>query len=84
MAVLKFDVHAKEFKFGRVSDISKVWIENDYWVVNTLVEYSLDQAQMITMTFQVDLEGKILGYDTHAPLPNMPKSNLLRIACILN
>jgi len=67
-AILQFHVAKDEFKFHRVLKISKVWKENDCWVVEATVEYDLGGYQARTITFQIDSEGKILGYNLHEPI----------------
>lgn len=65
-AILQFHVDKDSYKFGRVSKISKVWKENGYWVVDADIEYGLRQGhKMKTVTFQINSEGKIVGYNLH-------------------
>ena len=54
-----------EFKFHRITQIPIIWKKNDYWIVDTLIEYSLDSLKIRTVTFQVDSEGRIIGYNLH-------------------
>ena len=65
--LLPFHSEKGSFKFGRVSTITKVWAENDYWLVDAAIEYNLGQSEMRTVTFQVNKEGEIIGYDLHEP-----------------
>jgi len=65
-ASLQFHVDKDSFEFGRVSKISKVWKQNDYWIVDADIEYTLGAGhKMKTITFQINSEGKIVGYDLH-------------------
>ena len=62
-AVLPFHVMKKDFKFTKVAKICRVWKENDYWIVDALVDYQLGTSQTTKITFQIDSKGKIVGYD---------------------
>ena len=64
-ATLEFHVDKDKFELARVDMITKVWSEKDYWLVEAVVEYALGGPKMETMTFQVDRNGKIIGYDLH-------------------
>ena len=66
-ALLQHHVDKNSFEFGRVTKISKVWKENDYWIVDADIEYGLRGHKMKTVTFQINSEGKIVGYNLHEP-----------------
>ena len=64
-ALYKMHIYGDKFKFGRILNIPKMWKENDYWIVDATVEYYLEQTQMKTITFQINQEGYIIGYNLH-------------------
>lgn len=58
----------RDYEFTRVYDIRKVWIENNLWIVDATLNYKLDKkSTSLTMTFQIDEDLKIVGFDFHAP-----------------
>lgn len=66
-AILQFHVNKEQYKFARITKISKVWKENEYWIVDANIEYALGGHQLKTVTFQVDSDGKVVGYNLHEP-----------------
>jgi hypothetical protein len=66
-ALMLFHVSKKEFKFQRILRISKVWKDGDHWIVDVLFEYGLGTSRSGTVTFQMNLEGKIIGYNVNEP-----------------
>ena len=62
-AILPFHVLKGDFKFNKIVKISKVWKENDHWIVDALVDYKLETSKTTKITFQVNNLGKIVGYD---------------------
>lgn len=69
-ALIPFNEDAKDFKFQRIDQVSKAWKENDYWIVNVVIEYSTATAGVKTLTFQVNEKGEILGFDSNEPMIN--------------
>jgi myo-inositol catabolism protein IolC len=62
-AVLQYQPDKKNFKFTKVKRITKVWKESDHWVVDALIEYELSGVQTKAILFQVNGEGRIVGFD---------------------
>ena len=57
-----------EFEFTRVYDIRKLWREHDLWVVDATLTYKLNKKDtLFTITFQINDDIEILGFDLHAP-----------------
>jgi hypothetical protein len=66
-AVLQHHYMKDDFKLARVTRISKVWKDDDHWIVDAHIEYELGSSKMHKITFQVDSEGHIVGYDISEP-----------------
>ena len=66
-AIYQFDDGIEDFKFGRVSQISKFWKEHGLWQVEGLVEYTIGGAQKISrnVSFQVDDNFSVLGWNLY-------------------
>ena len=64
----QFDDRMKDFKFVRVSEVSKVWKENDLWLTDALLEYEFGGAKKRNVSFQTDNYGKILGFNLFEPV----------------
>lgn len=56
-----------EFKFGVIVKITRVWKNNDCWLVDVFVEYFFPNQKLKTFTFQVDGDGQVIGFDLHEP-----------------
>jgi hypothetical protein len=59
------DAKLKDFKLVKVSKVSRVWKENNVWVVDALIEYEFGGAKKRNVTFQVNSEGKIVGFNLY-------------------
>jgi len=70
-ALLQFKEET-EAKFLRVGEISKVWVENnpryDVRTVDALIEYDSGGVNRRVASFQIDCEGKILGFNLFEPI----------------
>jgi hypothetical protein len=64
-ALIPFHVNKKDFKFYRVLHIPKVWKEDNYWIVEATIEFSLITQKTTTIIYQIDAKGNIIGY--HVP-----------------
>jgi hypothetical protein len=56
-----------DFKFGKIDRITRVWKNNDCWMVDAFIEYSFTNQKIKTFTFQVDSEGQVVGFDLNEP-----------------
>ncbi|MGA3112052.1 MAG: hypothetical protein ABSE15_08475 [Candidatus Bathyarchaeia archaeon] len=68
-AIYQFDDGISDFKFGRVSQISKLWKEQGLWQVEALIEYTIGGAQKIArnVSFQIDDNFSIIGFNLYEP-----------------
>jgi hypothetical protein len=64
-AMLPYHVFKEKFdrKHVRILHFNKIWKENDYWLVQVVIEYVIEQSKLSTITFQVNEDGIIVGYD---------------------
>ena len=67
-ALFPSDAKVKGFRFVRVIEIPKVWQKNGVWLVDALIEYDIAGAKRKNITFQVDVEGKIIGFNLFEPV----------------
>jgi hypothetical protein len=51
------------FKYIKIAKITRVWKNNDLWIVDAFVEYSFPNPKVKTFTFQVNSDGEVLGFD---------------------
>ncbi|MCW3983663.1 MAG: hypothetical protein NWE96_06665 [Candidatus Bathyarchaeota archaeon] len=56
-----------DFKFGKIDRITRVWKNDDYWIVDAFIEYSFTNQKIKTFTFQVDSEGQVVGFNFNEP-----------------
>lgn len=66
-ALVQPQTEGEYFKFGKIAKITRVWKNNEFWTVETFVEYSYPNPKLKTFTFQVDCNGEILGFDLNEP-----------------
>jgi len=66
--LFQFDSRMKDFKFVRVTNVPKVWKENDVWIIDALIEYELAGAKKRNVTFQVDSKGTTVGFNLYEPI----------------
>lgn len=59
-----------DFKFGKIAKITRVWKNNDCWMVDVFIEYSFPNQKIKTFNFQVDSEGQVVGFDLNEPTTN--------------
>ena len=64
-AMLPYHVDKEKFdrEHVRILHFNKIWKENDYWLVQVLMDYVIEQGKIATITFQVDKDCMIVGYD---------------------
>jgi hypothetical protein len=69
-AIYQFDDGNGEFKFGRVSQISKFWKEQGLWQAEALIEYTMGGTQKIArnVSFQLNDSGKVVGFNLYQPV----------------
>ena len=67
--LLPFHVNRETFKFLRINRIGRVWKENDYWIVDVFIDYSIeDEEETGSLTFQVNDKAEIHGFNLHQQL----------------
>jgi hypothetical protein len=64
----KFEGGITDFKFVRVSEISKFWNENALSYVYAVLEYEYKGTQKRYVSFQIDDNGKIVGWNLFEPI----------------
>jgi hypothetical protein len=47
--------------------ISKIWHENDYWVVDTTTQFMLPSMQTAKITFQINDNAEVVGFNYNNP-----------------
>jgi hypothetical protein len=64
----KFDGGITDFKFVRVAEVSKFWNKNSLSYVYAVLEYEYKGTQKRYVSFQIDDNGKIVGWNLFEPV----------------
>lgn len=71
-ALFEFKENKEGFKFKKVVEISKVWIQNDprydLRSVDAVIEYESGEIKKRNVSFQIDATKKVVGFNLYEPI----------------
>jgi hypothetical protein len=67
-SLFQFKENTDNFKFLKVSEISKIWIDDNLRTVDALIEYDFGGVKKRNVSFQIDDDGKIIGFNLFEPI----------------